>query len=346
MAVLLSIGTAVPPYELLQQDVLASARAVFGPRYPSFQLIEPVFVNAGIERRYGVKPMDWYTTARGWPERTAAYIEGATALFISAATKALKAAGCVASEIDAIVTVSSTGIATPSLEARASQSMGFRNNVRRLPVFGLGCAGGVTGLATAARLADAQPGSTILFVAVEICTLACRLDQMTKANIVATALFGDGAAACVLRSDGDGLAKIDHAAEFSWPDTLDIMGWAVDEVGFSVIFDRSIPDFMDARLAPAMARLLDEMRLDPSRVDRFICHPGGAKVITALEQALKLNEGALDHERAVLADFGNMSAPTAIFVLDRVVHAGLPKSAVLTALGPGFTLSALSLERI
>ena len=121
---------------------------------------------------------------------------------------------------------------------------------------------------------------------------------MTKANIVATALFGEGAAAGVLRGGSGGIATTTRSAEFSWPDTLDIMGWAIDGEGFGVIFDRSIPDFIEARFATAMRRLLDDMRIDPARVERFICHPGGAKVLAALEKVLALPAGALEIGRA------------------------------------------------
>src|SRR5258707_905563 len=178
---------------------------------------------------------DWHLTDLGWPERNAAYLEGAQALFIDAASRALANAGCEARDVDTIVTVSSTGIATPSLEARVAGRMGFRADVERVPVFGLGCAGGVNGLAIASRLAQAKPGSTVLAVAVEICSTAFRLDHLTKANMVAIALFTDGAAACVLRTGDAGLASIEGAGQHLWPDTIDIMGWNIDDRGLGVI---------------------------------------------------------------------------------------------------------------
>ncbi len=343
MAALLSIATAVPPHRLRQSDILAAATKVFSPRYPGFERMAPVFTTAGIESRYAIMPLEWYTEPRGWTERMDAYVSGASRLFATAAARALEGAKLRASDIDAIVTVSSTGIAAPSLEARAARALGFRPNVLRTPIFGLGCAGGVTGLATADRLAEAAPGSNVLFVAVETCTTAFRLDQMSKANIVATALFGDGAGACVVRAGPGGAARIGAGAEHMWPDTLDIMGWGIDETGFSVIFDRSIPDFAASRLAPAVDASLMGMGLERANIDRFICHPGGAKVISAIEDALDLRRGALDHERAVLAENGNMSAPTVLFTLQRMLRAGLPRRSVLMALGPGFTLSLLSL---
>jgi len=182
-------------------------------------------------------------------------------------------------------------------------------------------------------------------VVIELCTLASRPDSLTKSNIVATALFGDGAAACVLRAGDGGLAEIEGAGEYTWPDTLDLMGWDVDPQGFGVIFARAIPPFAEANLGAAVTNLLRVQGLCLGDVNRFVCHPGGVKVILALERALSLREGALDHERDVLSRYGNMSAPTVFFVLERVLEAGLPPRTVLSALGPGFTASLVSLKR-
>ena len=342
---ILSLATASPPFEMAQADVARVAREVFEDRFPLFGRMAPVFETAGIRTRQTVRPMEWYLQPQGWPERTAAYLEGAVALFGDAAEAALAEAGLTGAEVDIVVTASSTGIATPSLEARAMARLGFRADVARVPVFGLGCAGGATGLALAARLAAATPGAVVLFVTVELCSLAVRLDELTKANIVATALFGDGAAACVLRSGEAGFAEVAGFAEHTWPDTLDIMGWNVDPQGFGVVFAQAIPSFAQRNLRPAVDEMLAGQGLQVGDVDRFICHPGGTKVIEALEQALGIDQGGLDHERAVLADHGNMSAPTALFVLDRARRAGLPDRSVLTALGPGFTASTVTLRR-
>ncbi len=343
-AVLLSLACAPAPYDFLQTDIGAQARRLFGPKFRDFERLYPVFRNTGILRRQAVMPMEWYFEDRSWPERTQAYLAGAVDLFCDAAHGALDKAGLSAAEVDTVITVSSTGIATPSLEARAMGRLGFREDVARVPVFGLGCAGGVTGLSLASRLAQARPGSIVLLVAVELCTLACRLDEMTSANIVATALFGDGAAACVLRAGpGGGLAELAAASEHTWPASLDIMGWNVDPLGFGVIFDRSIPTFAQAHFREAMESSLAHMGLTLADVDRFVCHPGGAKVIEALEASLGLGQGALTFEREVLADHGNMSAPTVIFVLERALAARTRGQLVLTALGPGFTASSLAL---
>jgi len=341
---LLSLATASPPHELAQADVAQVARALFEGKFPQFERMSPVFQTAGVMTRQSVMPMDWYLQPRDWPQRSAAYVAGALELFCRAAEGALDEAGLRGAEVDVIVTVSSTGIATPSLEARAMNRLGFRPDAARIPVFGLGCAGGATGLALAARLAAAEPGCVVLFVCVEACTLSFRMDGISKADIVATALFGDGAGACVLRSGEAGFAHVAGVAEHTWPDTLDVMGWRVDPQGLGVIFARSIPAFAQKHFRPAMDAMLGRQGVTVEEVDRFVCHPGGMKVIEALEGALDLGQGSLDHEREVLRRHGNMSAPTVLFVLDLARRAGLPPLSVASALGPGFTASTVTLR--
>ena len=319
---------------------------MFSSRYDDFERLSKVFTTSGIETRQSVMPLDWYRQTLGWPERTAAFIAGGEALFIEAAGRALDAAGLSGADVDTVVMVSSTGVATPSLEARVSGAMGFRPDVSRVPVFGLGCAGGVSGLSIGARLAEARPGTNVLVVVIELCTLSFRLDLLTKANVVATALFGDGAAACVLRAgDGGGLASVEATGEHTWPDTLDIMGWDVDPQGFGVIFAQAIPPFARRNIGPAVSGILARSGHSMAEVDRFVCHPGGRKVVAALESALELETGTLDHERGVLKDHGNMSSPTVLFVLERVLKEGLPEVSVINALGPGFTSSCAVLRR-
>ncbi|HEY0445104.1 MAG TPA: type III polyketide synthase [Allosphingosinicella sp.] len=340
---LLSLATAVPETVLSQGEAKALARTLFGARAGLFDQLAPVFDNAGIERRHIVRPPDWYRGDHGWKARNAVYLEAAEALYVEAAERALDRAGVAADAVDGLVTVSTTGIATPSLEARVAGRMGFRPDAERVPIFGLGCAGGVTGLAVAGRLAAG--GKTIMYVTVELCSTSIRLDKLTKANIVATALFGDGAAAAVLRGGEGGIARIEGGAEILWPDTLKIMGWDVEDPGLAVIFDRAIPPFVADNMAKAVDRILERTGTDRSSIERYTCHPGGAKVVAALEQSLGLADGALDHERAVLRDYGNMSAPTVLFVLERLLAAGMPERTLLLALGPGFTTSGLSLAR-
>ena len=340
---LLGAGTAVPPHILWQDQVTEEALGIFSGRHRDFERLMPVFENTGIRKRHAAVPIDWFRNPRTWSERTEAYLEGAVALFVEAAEVALSRAGREAAEIDTVITVSSTGISTPSLEARAHRRLGMRADVHRAPVFGLGCAGGVAGLALAARLAAAEPGSVVLVVAVELCTLAFRDDELTKANIVATALFGDGAAAAIVSTDGpDAAIRIEWTGEHLWPDTLDVMGWRVDPVGFTAVFSRSIPDIVTEKLRPATESFLGRRRLRLDDIKSYVFHPGGAKVVDALERTFELPQGALNKEREVLRDFGNMSAPTVLFVLQQAIAEGLEGRGLMSALGPGFTASFLT----
>ncbi len=220
--------------------------------------------------------------------------------------------------------------------------------MQRLPIFGLGCAGGVLGLARAASQAAVAPGKTVLFLVVELCALSFRRDDWSKSNIVATALFGDGAAAALLSTDGEGPA-IAAAGEHTWPGSLDVMGWEVADDGLRAIFSRDIPNLVTTQLQGSVSGFLADHGLAIEDIDRFVCHPGGAKVITALEHAFGLGQGALVEARAVLRDYGNMSASTVMFVLDRMLAkarttGGRWERALMNALGPGFTAGFLVLD--
>lgn len=346
-AKLISVATAVPDNQIDQRLAEEHSRALFSRKMRDYERVAGVFASTGVERRYSVSALPWFAQSHGWEERTAAYVDGATHLFKSVAKRALDAAGLPPTAVDAVVTVSSTGVTTPSLEARVLPKMGFRADVERTPVFGLGCAGGVTGLAIASRLAAARPGTTVLLVAVELCTLAFRLDRATKADVIATSLFGDGAAAAIVSSDPSiaSIAAFAGATEHLWPGTLDIMGWAIDDVGLGVLLSRSLPAFVERRYRESFQGATGRLEVDPKRIGRVLCHPGGTRVIEAIEAALGLAAGALDHERGVMRDFGNMSSPTVLFVLERAIAAGLCKNTMLAALGPGFTASFVALER-
>jgi len=327
-----------------QHEAKARAREAFGGKKALFDRLSGVFDNAGIARRHIVAPHEWYVADHGWHDRNAVYLEAAEAMFIEAGSAAIEQAGLLPEQIDGVVTVSTTGIATPSLEARVGPRMGLRDDIRRVPVFGLGCAGGVNGLATASRMAAAEPGTNWLFVTVETCSISIRLDSDDPAAVVATALFGDGAAAAVVTSGEHSLARITGSAEKLFPNTQRIMGWDVEDPGLAVVFDRAIPPFITEHLAPTVDSMCASLGIAREDIDRFCCHPGGVKVIDAIETALELNQGELNLEREVLHDYGNMSAPTVLFVLDRLLKQGMPNRVLMTAFGPGFTCAGLMLE--
>lgn len=347
---LLSLATAVPPIVLRQRDVVARATSLFDGRRSDIDRLLPVFENAGIETRYSCVPLDWYEGPHSWSERNHLYIENALALLEQAAVACFREAACSPSEIDAIVTVSTTGIATPSLDAHLVGRLGLRPDVVRLPIFGLGCAGGVLGLARAGALARAMPGARVLFLVVELCALTFRKTDQSKSNIIAAALFGDGAAAALIGPGGGGGAgmglTLGHSGEHTWPHSLDVMGWHVEDDGLGVLFSRDIPTLVRDQFRTAADTFLARHSLMRSDIEMFICHPGGAKVIAALEDALQVPAGTMSAARDVLRQYGNMSAATVLFVLERsLTEVRLPQRALLSALGPGFTAAFLTLER-
>ena len=307
---LLALKSAVPPHVLEQSDVVVRAGQLFGERRDIERLL-PVFSNTGIDRRYSCVPIEWYAADHGWRDRTDLYVQNATDLLESVANALLEEAGLTKDDIDAIVVSSTTGIATPSLDALVIERMGLRRDIRRLPIFGLGCAGGVIGLSRAADLANARPGSRVLFLVVELCALTFRKNDLTKSNFVATALFGDGAAGAILSTEGEGPA-FGASGEYTWPDSLGIMGWEVEEDGLKALFSQSIPTLVANDFTTILHAFLARNDLKLTDIDRFACHPGGAKVLDALEDAFQIERGALTESRSILRDYGNMSAVTAL----------------------------------
>lgn len=342
---ILGVTTAVPPYELGQAEVMRRIELALGPRSREIVRLLPMFGNTGIERRYSSVPIEWYEDLHLWPERNRVYLDSALDLLESATLRVLARANRRPEEIDAVVVVSTTGIATPSLDALLMERMNLRRNVQRLPIFGLGCAGGAIGLARAAAIARSNPDALVLFLVVELCALCFRRDDFSKSNIVATALFGDGASAALISCAGDG-PRIVAGGEYTWPDSLDVMGWDVTSEGLKAIFSRDIPELVTTKLHDVVVSFLAEHSLGLGDIDSFICHPGGAKVIDALEAAFELSPGTLRNARDVLREYGNMSAATVMFVLDRAIGDSVPfERALVSALGPGFTAGFTLLER-
>ena len=344
---LLGLATAVPAFRLRQADVQARADVLFDRRSSEIDRLIGVYANAGIRWRYSCVPLEWYERPHGWAEKNRLYLDNAVDLLARATHACLAQAGLDGGDIDGIVAVSTTGVATPSLDALVVERLGLRRDIWRLPVFGLGCAGGVLGLARAAAMARAAPGQRILFLVAELCTLTFRRTDQSKSNIIATALFGDGVAAAIVAgadvADGDGPA-LTAWGEHRWPDSLAVMGWRVEDDGLAVLFSRDIPALVRADLRAAAQTFLARHGLALDDIDGFVCHPGGAKVIAALEDAFGLPEGAMAAARGVLRDYGNMSAATVLFVLERLLGDNASGRHLMSALGPGFTAGFLTLE--
>lgn len=355
---LLALATASPAHELPQAEAKRFAASFFAGDFGAgsrdaaeLERLLASYDNAGIERRQIARPIDWLGTARSFPEKNAVYVEQARALSREAASAALERAGIDRREVGAIVFASSTGLSTPSLDGRLVQELELQPGVQRLPLWGLGCAGGGAGLARA-RILAAGLQKPVLVVACELCSLTFVHGDRRKANLIAVALFGDGAAAAVVAPEPWWSAKDPPGPELLEPyarlipDSEALMGWDLEDQGLRVRFAPTIPEVVRG----CGRELVDEAAaaLDPNmRAEDFahlVVHPGGRKVLDTYDEILELPAERLRHARAVLRDHGNMSSPTALFVLDRFL-AETPRAdapGLLLALGPGFCAEGVS----
>jgi alkylresorcinol/alkylpyrone synthase len=286
--------------------------------------------------------MEWYKSPRTWEERTAAFQKHALDLLERVATEAVEKAGLRFDEIDAIVVNTITGLSVPSLDARLMNRLPFAPQVERLPIFGIGCGGGVAGLARATRIAQTIPGGNVLFLTVDLCTLCLRVNDPSITMFVAMALFGDGAAAVVLRHSGPrgtlgGGGHVADIGEHFWHGSEHIMGWDVKNDGFGVVLSPELPTLMRERFANAVDGFLARKGLTRDDIDGYLLHPGGSRILDVAETLLGLSNDALTPSRETLRNYGNMSSATAIFVLKYAIDAGLKGRYLLAAFGPGFS---------
>jgi len=305
-----------------------------------------IFDNTGISTRRTCQPLSWYDQAHTLAENSVAYIEAASTLCAQAGAALLQRQGLRPEQIDRIIYVNTTGLATPSIDARLVNRLGLHPNVRRTPIWGLGCAGGVAGLSHAWQHVQGHPRERVLLFCAEMCSLTLLRDDASTANVVATALFADGAAVALISGDetGDtGYALIDSRSTL-YPDSLDIMGWHVVTQGLQVVFDRRIPKIVDQHARGELDAFLHGHGLTRDDIAEFLYHPGGPKVLTAYAEAYGLAPDRFDWSRQVLREFGNMSSVTVLYVLERYMAAHAPGRgghAVISALGPGFASESL-----
>ncbi len=333
-----SVGLAVPAHAVRQADIKEFAASLFQARIDHLERLLPVFDNACIAKRHLAQPLAWYAAEHTFAEANLLYEQIGLDLAADAAAQALERAGVTADAVGLVVLVSSTGICTPSLDARLIQRLGISANAARLPVWGLGCAGGVTGLARATELAAAVPGRTVLLVAVELCSLTFQRNDFSKSNLVGAGIFADGAAAAVIAADGEGPEILGtHSTLFA--DTEDIMGWDVVATGLKVRFSRDIPTFVRTYLPGLSAAACRRWGLARQDLSYYIVHPGGAKVLDAYADSLGLPAAALADAYHVLAEYGNMSSASVLFVLEKFLQAATPagRYGVMLSLGPGFS---------
>ncbi len=357
---IVGVGTAVPEHVVSQAEAREFAGRLFGRHHPDIDRLLPVFEHAGVERRHFCVPAAWFDEPHSFGERNDLYVEHALSLSITAAQRALTDAALDAADIGTVLFVSTTGMATPSLDARLALALGCRPDVRRDATFGHGCAGGVGGLARAAQHARVDPDRAVLLVATELCGLTFQGDDWSKANFVSTSLFADGAAAVIVAGDG---VEVDEPARTGptivadrcvlWSDTEDVMGFEFTDRGLEVVLARSVPNLVRSHFGASVDAVCERAGIVVSDLDHYLLHPGGAKVLDAYLDVLPIGDAQLRRSREVLRTHGNMSAPTALFVLQRaLVEAactvesgpGSGDLALLSAMGPGFAAEHVVLQ--
>jgi len=335
---ILGLATAVPKYGVEQQEVRQFAAGMFKKKFHGLERMLSIFEHGNIKKRYFSCPLEWYSRPHTFNETNCQFEKTALELAYAASTKAIDKAGILASDIGGVVFVTSTGITTPTLDAKLIQRLGLSLHALRLPVWGLGCAGGVTGIARAAELAKAVTDRVILLVVVELCSITFQRNDFSKSNLVGTSIFADGAAAVVIGTCGSGPEIISsHSTLF--PDTEDIMGWDVVESGLKVRFSRDIPSIIRNHLPELLAEACTQWGIDQTHLQHYIVHPGGAKVLTAYSESLGLEPGKLSDAENILENYGNMSSASVFFVLEEHMKANCITNdyGVMLALGPGFS---------
>lgn len=330
------LGTAVPEHRLTQIEARAFARRFFHRDFEAIDRLLRAFDHAGIVQRQLARPIGWYEQTRDFSTKNDVYRSAALELSCAAANLAITRAAVDRAELGALVFVSSTGISTPSLDSFLVQLIDLPRSIMRVPVWGLGCAGGGGGLARAAALARGL-GKPVLLVTVEICSATFVHGDRSKANLIATALFGDGAAAAVIAPKGEGMTLLAGHSQLI-DDTEEVMGWTLREGGLQVRFARSIPGIVQ-RTVPIFVRdAAAAAGIGAASIHHFVLHPGGAKVLEAYENALAVSRARLESAWAVLRDHGNMSSPTVLFVLERFMNttSATGDCGIVLGLGPGF----------
>jgi alkylresorcinol/alkylpyrone synthase len=346
MPSIIGVGTSVPRHKVPQEKVRNFARQLFDRSDLNVERLVSIFEHTTVRERYFAADIDWFKEEHGFAEKNRIYQEIGIELAQHAVLDACRAIDLPPGEIDHVFFISSTGIATPSLDAHLFNRLKFKESILRTPIWGLGCGGGVAGIARAADWLKAHPDKTALIIVLELCSLTFIKNDLSKSNFVATALFGDGCGAIIMAGDDhESLQRtprrlsIEAAGSVTWPDSLDVMGWEVADEGLKVVFSKSIPQIVKQSARPAVHSLLKQKGLGTQDIRYFLSHPGGAKVIQAYQDALELNEEQVRSMKKVLAAFGNMSSATVVFVFEHFFRFSECRTGdwvLSTALGPGF----------
>jgi alkylresorcinol/alkylpyrone synthase len=335
-----SAAPALAPHRYEQAEITAAFRSVVGLDPDRQALLDRLHAATGVQSRHLALPLERYAQLTGFGQANDAYIEVGLALAEEAVTTALRQAGRDPSEVELLMTVSVTGVAAPSLDARLVHRLGLPRHVRRVPVFGLGCVAGAAGVARMADLLRGRPEAVGVLVAVELCSLTVQRDDLSTPNLIASGLFGDGAAAVVMTGadvEGAGPEVVDSRAHL-YPDTEDVMGWQISESGFRVLLSPRVPDMVREHVGEDVTKFLADHGAGLADVSRWVAHPGGPKVLQALSETLDVPDETFARTWRSLQQVGNLSSASVLHVLSQVLDDPPEPGALglMLAMGPGF----------
>jgi alkylresorcinol/alkylpyrone synthase len=342
--VIAATATAVPPFELTRDDVMFYLDKVFPLAGARLGAMQAIVENSQIRRRFCIHPIQHIVEPRCLEQLSRDFQENSVALGRRVAEECLERAGRQAGEIDLLITVSCTGFMIPSLDAHLINLMGFRSDVRRLPITELGCAAGAAALSRASDFLRAFPAGNVLIVSVELPSLTFQRGDLTQANLISSILFGDGAAAAVVTGDGAAGPRILDTRSYTFPGSLDAMGFDLKDSGFHIVLSKDVPDLIRGQIKELVRSFLGSHGLEQKQIAAFVLHPGGQKLLHYIEEELELPRCLTQPSWDVLAEFGNLSSASVLFVL----HEWLTKRrlnpgdyGLLTAFGPGFSAEML-----
>lgn len=349
-----AVGRALPPHRVEQETLIEAFRALWARQHFNLERLEDLHRAVRVGGRNLALPLDQYPALDTFQKRNDAWIRAARDLGAEAMKRALEAARLPLDSVDHLFFVTVTGIATPSTDALLVNALGLREDLKRTPIFGLGCVGGASGIARAADYLRAFPDQVAVLLSVELCSLTLQREDLSIPNIIASGLFGDGAAAVVLEG-GDRrpararFPRVRATRAVFYRDTERIMGWDVVDTGFKVVLSARVPVLVRERIRGDVDAFLAAQGLDRSRIKHWVAHTGGPKVLRAFEEALELPERALERSHRSLEETGNLSSASVLFVLGELMdEEGEPPRegdlGVLLAMGPGFCSELVLLE--
>ncbi|MEM6729965.1 MAG: 3-oxoacyl-[acyl-carrier-protein] synthase III C-terminal domain-containing protein [Myxococcota bacterium] len=347
IAQIASVGRAFPEHYYAQDELVAAFLEHWGSHFHNPRRLQQIHENVLVGGRYLALPIEAYVQLESFDDANRAYCEVATDVGEVAVRDALDRANLAPKDVDHIFFVSVTGVATPSIDARLVNRLGFRPDVKRTPIFGLGCVAGVAGTARAADYLAGHPNEVALLVSVELCSLTLQRRDLSIANVISSGLFGDGAAAVVMTGSACAPrgARVLASRSAFYPDTEHVMGWEIGSAGFRVVLSPEVPEMARQHLRGDVDGCLDTQGLTRRDITTWVSHTGGPKVLVAIQDALEITEDDLAPTWRSLREYGNLSSTSVLLVLREALETN-PGSgyAMMTAMGPGFCSEVVLLE--